>query len=219
MNPDRTVLVAEDDDDIREIVADVLRDRGYDLILAAGGREALEKLRAAPVKPRVILLDLMMPDMDGGEFLAEQQRDAELARVPVVLLTASARAAQQHNDLPVAAWLFKPVELDQLLSTVAHYCPPVGDAAAAPRLGASFLERRRRELTLLRAALVTGDYDEIRSVAESLRVSCGNGLEALAAVGARLEVAALAEDTATAGRLVDELDTLVARLAGQSSAS
>jgi CheY-like chemotaxis protein len=83
------VLVVEDDAPIREALCAVLRDDGYAVAEAGDGQEALEFLRTHPT-PRVILLDLMMPVMDGWTFLREQAADPALAGIPVVVITAGA---------------------------------------------------------------------------------------------------------------------------------
>jgi CheY-like chemotaxis protein len=81
-----TILVDDDDDDIREVLA-VLDEAGFRVMTAAHGREALEHLREDP-QPDVILLDLMMPEMDGYQFRAEQQRDPALRAIPTLIVTA-----------------------------------------------------------------------------------------------------------------------------------
>ena len=82
------LMIVEDDADISEALAEALEDHGHTVIVAADGQEALDKLRAAAVLPRLILLDLMMPVMDGWQFRAAQRQDANLAEIPVVLLSA-----------------------------------------------------------------------------------------------------------------------------------
>jgi CheY-like chemotaxis protein len=90
-------------------------------VTAADGREALEWLRAAPVAPCLILLDLMMPRMDGAEFRREQLRDPALREIPVVVLSAGAAVVAVATSLQAAAHLKKPMPLDELLRTVrAH---------------------------------------------------------------------------------------------------
>jgi CheY-like chemotaxis protein len=113
------VLIIEDDADLRDMMAQLLRLEGFDAMTAANGREALDYLRGHR-PPTVILLDLMMPVMDGWQFRREQQRDAELADVPVIVLSAldQARAA----DLATNAFLKKPLDFDRLLELVRRYC-------------------------------------------------------------------------------------------------
>jgi CheY-like chemotaxis protein len=82
------VLIVDDDEGIRESLEDILRDRGYQVATAANGRDALALLRAAEVKPAVVLLDLMMPVMDGWEVLDALEREALVPRDRVVVITA-----------------------------------------------------------------------------------------------------------------------------------
>ncbi|HZR08012.1 MAG TPA: response regulator [Myxococcales bacterium] len=116
-----TVLVVEDDGDIRDELADVIEDSNYRTIRAANGAVALQKLRGGP-RPCVILLDLMMPVMDGHAFLAEQQSDAALKEIPVVVLSAHVDGARGGTQMSAAAFLKKPIDLAELLSTIAKFC-------------------------------------------------------------------------------------------------
>lgn len=113
------VLIVEDDADLREMMAQLLTLEGFAAATASNGREALAYLRTN-VAPDVILLDLMMPVMDGWEFRREQQRDAEMAGVPVIILSAldQPRAAGVGAD----AFLKKPLDFDRLLELIRRYC-------------------------------------------------------------------------------------------------
>jgi CheY-like chemotaxis protein len=116
------VLVVEDDVAILRAIMQVLEDEGHAVRGAANGRAALDLLRAPGAKPpRVILLDLMMPVMDGWAFRAEQLRDPALASIPVVLLTADNNAKDKGATMNSAASLRKPVELEQLLSAIEPF--------------------------------------------------------------------------------------------------
>jgi CheY-like chemotaxis protein len=117
------VLVVDDDFDIRDSLADVLRDEGYGVEVAADGEEALAQLRRMSPPPGLILLDWMMPRCDGEQFRAQQKIDPELASIPVVLLTADARLPEKRALLDVDDYLAKPVDLDLLLETVGRYAP------------------------------------------------------------------------------------------------
>ncbi len=207
-----TVLLVEDDDSIREIVGEVLSSRGYEVLAARNGREALEILRRRSIPPRLILLDLMMPDMDGKQFLAEKRKDPAMVPIPVIVLTAAGRT-QVSPELEVAAWLSKPVELDRLLATVAQYCPAPhtrknagGErVVSADRIG-PFLERRKRELLTLREALASDDTEEIRGIGHNLKgVGGGFGFQQIGDIGARLEAAAVARDADAMRVAIDEL--------------
>lgn len=109
------VLLVEDDLDIAEAILDVLMDEGYEVAHATNGREALELLHSQP-RPAVILLDLMMPEMDGPEFRAEQLRDPKLSSIPVVVLSADRFIAQKAHELGVWGYVTKPLQPEQLVS-------------------------------------------------------------------------------------------------------
>ena len=110
-----TVLVVEDDRDLRETVADVLRDEGYAVEEAADGQVALEKLQSG-LRPCLVLLDLMMPVLSGWEVIARLQ-EKEL-RVPLCVVSAAAERAPSH----VGCVLKKPIEMQHLLDVVAQHC-------------------------------------------------------------------------------------------------
>ena len=115
----KTILLVEDDDDVREALADVLREAGYDVAWAADGAEAMRALRGG-LRPSAILLDLMMPVMDGFQFRAEQESDPALAPIPVIVVSADGRLDRDAAALHAAAMLAKPAEVDDLLATVAR---------------------------------------------------------------------------------------------------
>jgi CheY-like chemotaxis protein len=113
------VLIVEDDEDLREMMAQMLTLEGFESAAVANGREALEYLQDAE-KPDVILLDLMMPVMDGWEFRRQQQADPAIAPVPVIVLSALDQA--RASTLEADAFLKKPLDFDHLLSLVRNYC-------------------------------------------------------------------------------------------------
>ena len=116
------ILVIEDDADILRAIVQVLGDEGHAVRGAVNGRVALELLRQPSSKrPRLILLDLMMPVMDGWAFRAEQLRDPSLSDIPVIVLTAAGGAEEKGLLMKCAGALRKPVELDQLLDAVEPY--------------------------------------------------------------------------------------------------
>ena len=98
---------------------DVLEDEGYSTVVAANGREALERLRAL-TPPCLILLDLMMPVMSGREFLAALREDGVLAPIPVVVVTAWPTEAQATPG--VQGFVKKPIDVEVLLDLVRRYC-------------------------------------------------------------------------------------------------
>ena len=114
----RSILIIEDCDEIRVDLAELLRDEGYEVITARHGAEALDLLGSGPV-PSLILLDLMMPVMDGWQFRKQQLGRPNLAPIPVVLLTGSNNAQQHARDLNAVGCVQKPFDFDQLLCTVS----------------------------------------------------------------------------------------------------
>jgi CheY-like chemotaxis protein len=115
------ILVVEDENDIRAEIAELLREAGFEVAEAADGNEALQKLRAGP-RPCLILLDLMLPGVDGWAFRAEQMKDPVLAKIPVVVLSGVRDLANESRTLAAAAFLPKPFEAEQLLTMVQSYC-------------------------------------------------------------------------------------------------
>jgi CheY-like chemotaxis protein len=109
-----TVMVVEDDHDIRDSLTVALSDAGYAVIDASNGQVALDRLATA--EPKVILLDLMMPVLNGLEFLVEFRKNARWSRIPVIV--ASANRGYDADDLGTFAVLRKPLELDDLLDWV-----------------------------------------------------------------------------------------------------
>jgi CheY-like chemotaxis protein len=118
-SPISPILVVEDDAGSREALVDILEIRGYSVQAAANGREAMEKLRGS-LRPSLIILDLLMPEMDGWEFRSRQKKDPILAKVPVTAITAFAEARIDAHHV-----LTKPLDVDHLLNVVQQYVSPV----------------------------------------------------------------------------------------------
>jgi two-component system, LuxR family, sensor kinase FixL len=114
------LMVIDDDPSIRESFVDLLGEQGHEVVGAADGEEALEKLRHG-LRPRVIFLDLMMPGMDGRAFRSEQQRDPDLAAIPVYVVSAAANASEISATLGVEGVLKKPVDVEELFRIAASY--------------------------------------------------------------------------------------------------
>jgi len=112
-----SILVVDDDTDLRETVGELLVDEGYRPRLCENGREALLALRGGE-RPRLILLDLMMPEMNGWQFREEQLKDEGLSKIPVVVMTASRGVDAQPISASEVLW--KPIGLDELLRVVAR---------------------------------------------------------------------------------------------------
>jgi len=113
------VLIVEDDDGAREALSDCLEMEGFSVASARNGREALEYLRSAP-RPKIILLDLYMPVMTGWEFRAAQKKDAAIADIPVVVVTAFGSGVTKQIDANLI--MHKPLDLDRLLTVIRDYC-------------------------------------------------------------------------------------------------
>jgi CheY-like chemotaxis protein len=113
------VLIVEDDEDLRDMMAQMLSIEGFSATSVANGQEALDYLHTAP-KPHVILLDLMMPVMDGWEFRRQQKADPEIAPVPVIVLSALDQSRAAVVD--ATAFLKKPLDFDRLLKLVRYHC-------------------------------------------------------------------------------------------------
>jgi CheY-like chemotaxis protein len=126
---DRTVMVVEDDPEVRDAISEVLSDFEYKPVPASNGVEALEQLRTASVMPCLILLDVMMPTMDGWAFRAEQQRDPSVKDIPVILLSAHTDVKVAATQMQAAGFLAKPVAIDNLLATVERFCAIGGTVA------------------------------------------------------------------------------------------
>jgi CheY-like chemotaxis protein len=112
------IFVVDDDLDLRETLGELLTEEGYATRLLDNGRTALELLRAG-VRPRLILLDLMMPDMSGWEFREAQLRDERLRGIPVIVMTAS--RGFDEVGLAAAEILLKPAGLTDILDAVARH--------------------------------------------------------------------------------------------------
>jgi CheY-like chemotaxis protein len=113
------VLIVEDDVDLREMMAQLLALEGFHAEAVANGRDALDYLEKGHY-PDLILLDLMMPVMDGWEFRRRQRSNPRLAAVPVVVLSALDQS--RSADLGSTAFLKKPLDFDRLLELVRRYC-------------------------------------------------------------------------------------------------
>src|SRR5690349_5485590 len=115
----RRLLVVDDDCDIREALGDLFRDSGFDVLEAKNGSDGLGMLREASrarAIPDLIILDLMMPVMDGWQFRLEQKRDPALAAIPVIAL--SANVSPQAEAIDADSFVTKPFETSTLLATV-----------------------------------------------------------------------------------------------------
>ena len=114
------VLVVEDDDTLRRVIADVLADEGLSVATAADGCEALRRIIAAP--PAVVLLDLHLPLLDGPAVARRLQEQG--VAVPLVVITADGDGGQIAAAIGARRWLHKPFDIDALLDAVAPHVTP-----------------------------------------------------------------------------------------------
>ncbi len=117
----KSVLVVDDDEDIREVLEALIARWGYPVTTAGSGRQALDTLRAEPEVPGLVLLDLTMPDMNGWAVRDEMLADPRLAEVPVVVLSGMADADVCAEAQRTAGVLLKPVRTEKLRAVLdAH---------------------------------------------------------------------------------------------------
>ena len=116
----RRVLIIEDETDIREDIADILAEEGFNVATAENGADGLKKLRSGLFC--VVLLDLMMPVLDGWAFRAEQVKDTKIANVPVVVVSGDGHVEQKVTSLKAAGYLKKPFAVDDLMEMVTRFC-------------------------------------------------------------------------------------------------
>jgi CheY-like chemotaxis protein len=115
------VLIVEDDREIRETLAEVLRGEGYAVEAAANGKEALERLRADS-GTGLVLLDLMMPVMSGWEMGRAMRSDPKLQDIPVVVMSAAGQVRERARQIGAVDAFEKPLDLERLLSSIERYC-------------------------------------------------------------------------------------------------
>lgn len=134
--PTVRLLVVEDDRDLREVLSESLRLEGYDVMEAVDGADALERLLGG-ASPALVILDLIMPRMDGRQLLAAMRADGALAEIPVVLVTGT-----PPRDLvgEVQAMLKKPVGIEELLASIRTCINAGGAADGTARRAAVALE-------------------------------------------------------------------------------
>ncbi len=112
------ILVVDDDPDIRESLREVLEDEGHATVTVTNGREALDYLRSGK-RPCVILLDLMMPVMDGWQFRREQKQDPSIADIPLIVITATGK---RPVLIDADELVMKPLDLTRLFEAIERYC-------------------------------------------------------------------------------------------------
>jgi CheY-like chemotaxis protein len=119
MTANKSILIIEDDLAIQQMMRDVLELEGYQVATATDGSVGIAKLKTLPARPSVILLDMMMPGMNGWEFLDFQRNDSRFAAIPVIVCSAYAESAKSVKP---AAVIEKPVQLKTLMNAVKAFC-------------------------------------------------------------------------------------------------
>ena len=110
-----TILVVDDQVDLRDAIAEQLETEGYDVVDASNGDEALKYLSSAANHVAAIVLDLAMPVMDGWQFLAERQKHAGLKDIPTIVVTGVSEATRRHDELGDIVVFTKPFHFDDLI--------------------------------------------------------------------------------------------------------
>ena len=118
-----TLLLVEDDYDIRAMLVMILEMEGFRVVRASHGREALGLLQGGLI-PDLILLDLMMPVMNGWQFREALKADARLSAIPIIVISGDGRIPAQHMADEVTCFLKKPLNLDELLEKIREYISP-----------------------------------------------------------------------------------------------
>ncbi len=113
----KNVLIVEDDLEIREALREILMEESHSVQTAANGAEALKSLEAIQ-KPDLILLDMMMPIMDGYHFRMLQMKDQTISQIPTIVLSADRNFPYKMKDLGIKHFIKKPLELDRLLDLI-----------------------------------------------------------------------------------------------------
>lgn len=114
----KRVLIVEDDPDIGSLLEIFLTEEGFDVKLATNGKVAIDGLLAGSFQPQLILLDLMMPVMDGAQFCLERSKHEKLSEIPVIIMSADANLKVRESELHAKAFLKKPLDIDTLVETV-----------------------------------------------------------------------------------------------------
>lgn len=127
-----TILLVEDDPDIRETLTEILHYERYAVLTASHGREGLAVLASLHELPDVILLDLQMPVMDGREFRQELRAHPEWRSIPVVVYSGTPDFCPPGDLMPLAGNLVKPVEVPELLGVLQNCCPATERRSGEP---------------------------------------------------------------------------------------
>jgi CheY-like chemotaxis protein len=117
----KKVMVVEDDAMIRASLVELLEGEGYEVIGVENGQAAMNYLKSSEVLPGVILLDVMMPIMDGWQFRTQQLSDSKISKIPVIVVTADGNAQDKADVMSAQGWVNKPFKIDDILESVAKH--------------------------------------------------------------------------------------------------
>lgn len=127
------LLIVEDAVDIQMLLRRLFEMEGYQVRCASNGQEALFELTNSDYRPDLILLDLMMPVMDGFEFREQQMKIDAIRDIPIVVMTADGDIQPKRSSLDALGFLRKPVDIDNLLTTVEKHCKTAASLRAGPK--------------------------------------------------------------------------------------
>lgn len=118
----KLIYIVEDDGDIRDAFVEIVSDlNGYSVMVAENGRVGIDKLKIAEKLPDLILLDVLMPVLDGFGFRQEQLNDPRLAHIPIVVLSASHNITDLAHKMRAKAYLKKPIEIEDLMTAIEEF--------------------------------------------------------------------------------------------------
>lgn len=122
MSEKKKILVVDDDADILSLIGHILELEGYEVELASHGIEALDRLKNTSRLPSFVLLDLMMPYMDGASFIQALSEDPKLSQVSVMVMSASGEREARKKGIDAARFIKKPIDLDTLIEVARQQC-------------------------------------------------------------------------------------------------
>ena len=121
-NTKKAILIVEDDSDIRDTLVEVLSGEGYPVHAVTQGQEALDYLGASAEMPSLIILDAMMPIMDGYTFRDLQSRNPAIASIPIAFLSADGHLEKRAQQAGLTVFIKKPVDLSPIFHLASRYC-------------------------------------------------------------------------------------------------
>ena len=119
----KVILVIEDDIDIRESITELLETEDYVVHSAENGQAGLDILNSMDPLPSAILVDVMMPVMDGYLFCMEKLKIEKFKQVPVIIMSADSNLAEKHKNAGADGYIKKPLDIFKLLETLEQYIP------------------------------------------------------------------------------------------------